>query len=126
MPVSKAFPAVSLIFFLALPALSNASIGDLPSTEHAIRIDGVLDDEAWKDAIRIDLNVETKPGENISARVRTIAYLIEDGDNLYVAFDAEDPDPTAISGVIVTTFTDAFAFFSFLGIATLLMDHAIF
>jgi magnesium transporter len=34
-------------------------------------------------------------------------------------------DPALGSGVIVTTFTDAFAFFSFLGIATLLMDRMI-
>ncbi len=34
-------------------------------------------------------------------------------------------DPALGSGVIVTTFTDGFAFFSFLGIATLLMDRAI-
>jgi len=32
-------------------------------------------------------------------------------------------DPALGSGVIVTTFTDGFAFFSFLGIATLLMDR---
>ena len=32
-------------------------------------------------------------------------------------------DPALGSGVIVTTFTDVFAFFSFLGIATLLLDH---
>jgi magnesium transporter len=35
-------------------------------------------------------------------------------------------DPALGSGVIVTTFTDGFAFFSFLGIATLLMDRMIF
>ncbi|HJO22884.1 MAG: magnesium transporter [Myxococcota bacterium] len=32
-------------------------------------------------------------------------------------------DPALGAGVIVTTFTDVFAFFSFLGIATLLLDH---
>jgi magnesium transporter len=32
-------------------------------------------------------------------------------------------DPALGSGVIVTTFTDVFAFLSFLGIATLLLDH---
>jgi magnesium transporter len=32
-------------------------------------------------------------------------------------------DPALGSGVIVTTFTDVFAFFAFLGIATLLLDH---
>ena len=32
-------------------------------------------------------------------------------------------DPALGSGVIVTTFTDAFAFFAFLGIATLMLDR---
>jgi Mg/Co/Ni transporter MgtE len=32
-------------------------------------------------------------------------------------------DPALGSGVIVTTFTDAFAFFAFLGIATLMLDQ---
>ena len=34
-------------------------------------------------------------------------------------------DPALGSGVIVTTFTDVFAFFAFLGIATLLLDRAV-
>ncbi len=96
MPVSKTTHTVSLVLFLALPAMSDASIKELPSTEQTIRIDGVLDEDAWQDAIQIDLDVETKPGENIPARVKTIAYLVEDGDNLYVAFDARDPDPSSI------------------------------
>jgi magnesium transporter len=40
-----------------------------------------------------------------------------------LALKALRMDPALGSGVIVTTFTDAFAFFSFLGIATLLMDR---
>ncbi len=36
---------------------------------------------------------------------------------------ALDQDPALGSGVIVTTFTDVFAFFSFLGIATLLLER---
>ena len=32
-------------------------------------------------------------------------------------------DPALGAGVIVTTFTDVFGFFSFLGIATLLLDR---
>jgi magnesium transporter len=34
-------------------------------------------------------------------------------------------DPALGAGVIVTAFTDAFAFFSFLGLATLLMDRVV-
>ncbi len=40
-----------------------------------------------------------------------------------LALKALHQDPALGAGVIVTTFTDAFAFFSFLGIATLLMDR---
>ena len=128
MPASKTAQLACVFINLALPALSNASIGELPSTEHAVRIDGVLDEEAWQDALQIDINVETKPGENIAARVKTIAYLVEDGDNLYVGFDAEDPDPTAIRaylrdrdsaydddfvGIVLDTYGDARRAFEF-------------
>ncbi len=128
MPVSKTAHAVSLVLFLALPALSDDSIKELPSTQQEIRIDGVLDEDAWQDAIQIDIDVETKPGENIPARVKTIAYLIEDGDNLYVAFDAQDPDPTSIRaylrdrdaaydddfvGIVLDTYGDARRAFEF-------------
>ena len=40
-----------------------------------------------------------------------------------LALKALHLDPALGAGVIVTTFTDGFAFFSFLGIATLLMDR---
>jgi magnesium transporter len=42
-----------------------------------------------------------------------------------LALKALHQDPALGSGVIVTTFTDVFAFFSFLGIATLLMDRIV-
>ncbi len=42
-----------------------------------------------------------------------------------LALKALHMDPALGSGVIVTTFTDAFAFFSFLGIATLLLDRMV-
>ena len=128
MPVSKTAHAVSLVLFLALPALSDDSIKELPSTQQEIRIDGVLDEDAWQDAIQIDIDVETKPGENIPARVKTTAYLVEDGDNLYVAFDAEDPDPSSIRaylrdrdaaydddfvGIVLDTYGDARRAFEF-------------
>ena len=79
---------------------------------------------------RVDLDYETRPGENIAARVKTAVYLIEDGENLYLAFDAEDPNPKAIRaylrdrdtawsddfvGVALDTFNDerrAFQFFA--------------
>ena len=112
----------------ATPAI--ASISDLANTTEAITIDGVLDEAAWRHATKIQIDNETRPGENIPARVATVVYLVEDGESLYVAFDARDPDPSQIRaylrdrdsawnddfvGIVLDTYNDerrAFEFFS--------------
>mgnify|MGYP001820747319 CR=1 FL=1 len=81
---------------LCLTGQAVASVVDLPRTDGSFSIDGVLDEAAWNGALRVDLDVETDPGENIEAVVATRAFLIEDGANLYVAFEADDPEPRAI------------------------------
>lgn len=113
-----------------LPSVCIAAISELPRLQGEIKIDGVLEKGEWADAIRVDLHVETNPAENQPAPVRTTAFLIEDGENLYVAFDAEDPDPGAIRaylrdrdsawdddhvGIVLDTYNDerrAFQFFA--------------
>lgn len=87
---------LALLILAPLPATVAANAIDLPRTDLEIRIDGILDEEAWEGATRIELDTETWPGENIPAPVKTVAYLLEDGKNLYVAFDAQDPNPRAI------------------------------
>lgn len=112
----------------AQPAWS--AVVSLPRTTESVRIDGVIDEAAWRSATRVVIDVETRPGENLPARVETTALLIEDGKSLYVAFDARDPDPSAIRaflrdrdrpfnddlvGVVLDTYNDgrrAFEFFS--------------
>ncbi len=116
------------LFLAATPAVSKD--WDLASTTDTIKIDGVLDEAAWQHATQIPIDNETRPGENIPARVSTVAYLIENGDTLYVAFDARDPDPSQIRaylrdrdsawnddfvGIVLDTYNDerrAFEFFS--------------
>ncbi|HEY4595407.1 MAG TPA: DUF5916 domain-containing protein, partial [Thermoanaerobaculia bacterium] len=61
-----------------------------------IKIDGVLDEEAWKTATVVDLPYEWFPGDNTTPPVKTEALITYDGDNLYVAFRCQDPDPKAI------------------------------
>ena len=85
-----------LVFTLCLAGKAGASVAELPRTDDKFRIDGVLDELAWEQATRVELEVETFPAENVAAPVRTRAFLIEDGENLYVAFEADDPDPAAI------------------------------
>ncbi len=109
---------------------STANIPDLPRIDGPVNIDGILDDDAWRQALQIKVDTETNPGENIPAKVKTVAYLMEDGNSLFVAFDARDPDPGAIRaflrdrdsaynddfvGVVIDSYNDqrrAFEFFS--------------
>ncbi len=128
MPVHRL--QVGLLGLVAcLPSTSVASILDLPRTSGEITIDGVIDEAAWGDAALFDIDIETRPGENTPAPVKTVAYLVEDGDSLYIAFDAKDPDPSKIRaylrdrdtawnddfvGLVVDTYGDerrAFEFF---------------
>jgi len=103
---------------------------ELPRTVGEIVVDGQLDEEAWQSAAQVELLYENNPGDNTPARVKTVAYLIEDGANLYVGFAASDPDPSAIRaylrdrdkafdddfvGIVIDTYNDsrrAFEFFS--------------
>lgn len=110
--------------------VASANVSDLPRAVGEITVDGVLDEDVWQHAVRIEIDTETRPGENIPARVATVAYLFEDGESLYIAFDARDPDPSAIRaylrdrdsawnddfvGIVLDTYNDqrrAFEFFA--------------
>ena len=113
-----------------LPLMALADATNLPRVTGEVRIDAVLDEAVWQKAARIDIKYETSPGENFPAKVATVAYLFEDGVNLYVAFDAKDPRPDEIRaylrdrdtawnddfvGIVIDTFNDqrrAFEFFA--------------
>ncbi len=88
----------SVVFLSLLSAVCsvNATTPDLPRINGNVAIDGVLDEPAWRESLRVALEYENDPGENLPAPVSTIAYLAEDGENLYIAFDARDPDPDRI------------------------------
>jgi hypothetical protein len=111
--------------------LATRDIGGsaIPHSTASVAIDGVLDDPIWRDALSLPLTVETYPRENQPPEVETTAYLVENGDQLLIAFDARDPDPGSIRaylrdrdsafnddfvGVVLDTFNDqrrAFEFF---------------
>ncbi|MEO5566496.1 MAG: DUF5916 domain-containing protein [Luteimonas sp.] len=76
-----------------VPAVKATTI---PRLDGAIAIDGVLDEAAWKQAANIDVNIEIQPGDNTPAPVRTSLRIGYTEDALYLAFHAEDPDPSKI------------------------------
>lgn len=102
----------------------------LPHATGTAKVDGVLDDAIWTQALAVVLDVETSPRENEPALVQTTAYLVENGTHLLIAFDARDPEPHSIRaylrdrdaayqddfvGVVLDTFNDerrAFEFFA--------------
>ncbi len=61
-----------------------------------IRIDAVLDEPAWADALVIDLPYEWFPGDNVEPPVRTECLVTYSKRTLYVAFRASDPEPGKI------------------------------
>lgn len=123
--------AVFLLLLVAAPVWSKtANIPDLPRIDSPVNIDGHMDADEWRNALQIKVNTETNPGENIPAAVETVAYLMENGSSLFIAFDARDPNPDAIRaflrdrdsaynddfvGIVIDSYNDerrAFEFFS--------------
>lgn len=109
------------------------NIYQIKETTDKIKIDGVLNEEVWKDSqetLFIQLNYEILPGENIAPPAKTECWLTYDKSNLYVAFRAYDPQLKHLRahlsdhddiwnddqvGIILDTFNAgnrAFAFFS--------------
>ncbi len=68
----------------------------VPRTEAEISIDAVLDEEAWKKALILELKYEVRPGENVPPPVHTEVLLTYDEKTLYAVFRCYDPDPSAI------------------------------
>jgi len=101
----------------------------VPRASGPIRIDGVLDEEAWRGALSLELPFETDPGENIPSPTRTVCSFTADAAKVYVGCVATDPTPGRIRaryadrdtafpddlvGVVLDTFNDerrAFEFF---------------
>ena len=99
------------------------------ATAEPVKVDGVLDEAVWKTAQPMEFDAETHPADNVVPPARTVGYMTYDRKNLYVAFQAFDPNPKEIRahlsdrdnafsddfvGVVLDTFNDnrrAFEFF---------------
>ncbi|MCV2885721.1 carbohydrate binding family 9 domain-containing protein [Aestuariibacter sp. AA17] len=68
----------------------------LPSLPDRIAIDGYVNEAAWDNALKQTLDYQTWPNENEPAPVKTDVWIYENGEYLYVAFKAYDPDPASI------------------------------
>ena len=79
---------------LAVPA--QAAQYELLHDSSKIKVDGQLDEAVWQQATQINLAYEAYPNHGDPARIRTEAFLYEDGEYLYIAFKAYDDNPELI------------------------------
>ena len=125
---NKANHLLKAACFLSLFAVSDASAAgssfepyEIPRIDNAPRIDGQVAPAEWAEAKRVTINIETDPAENVTTAVSAEALIMEDGDTLYVAFIAQDPDISQIRafysdrdllwdddhiGIVLDTFND--------------------
>jgi hypothetical protein len=68
----------------------------VPRTTSEVVIDGFVDEVAWEGALRLTLEYEVRPGENIPPPVRTEVFITYDTKRVLVAFRAHDPEPEKI------------------------------
>ena len=80
----------------AFDSLADRRLHTLQHHTVAPKIDGVLDEPAWQQATTIELDYVVEPDAGAPAPVRTEVMLYEDGEHLYVAFKAYDPEPEKI------------------------------
>jgi len=97
--------SIWMLIFLTLLSIqidgANTKITyNIPRVTLSPNIDGVLDEGEWSKAYQIELNYEVSPGDSIKPTVKTTAYMMEDGENIYFAFKAYDPDPEKIRAFI--------------------------
>jgi hypothetical protein len=95
----RAVVAVGLVLCAAAAFGQTALSGEpirIARASGPIVVDGVLADEAWAAAPRVDTWYETNPGDNVEPSVRSVGRLAYDDRFLYAAFEFDDPNPGEI------------------------------
>ena len=73
---------------------------NIPHVELELTIDGELNDLIWQQALDVPMNIVNSPWNNKPSPVSTNAKIVENGDYLYIAFIAQDPNPELIQGFL--------------------------
>ncbi len=68
----------------------------IPHIFGTINVDAKLDEPQWQQATRVNIDIVTRPYDNLPSPIKTEALLMEDGETFYLAFIAQDPEPEKI------------------------------
>jgi hypothetical protein len=92
--------AVAIFISVTTPVAAQSSLAGatihMERASGAIHIDGDLNDEGWRAATRVTTWYEVNPGDNTPPPVKSVGFLTYDDRFLYVGFEFDDPDPSAI------------------------------
>ncbi|MCB9396963.1 MAG: carbohydrate binding family 9 domain-containing protein, partial [Acidobacteria bacterium] len=107
------------VWFGVGSAVENTPV--VPQIQADIQVDGELNEPVWDQALKLTLDYEVRPGENIQPPVTTTVRMFTSETHLYVAFFCADPNPQAIrsqfsdrddvfngdfAGIVLDTFND--------------------
>ena len=83
---------------LALLSSARVSANEVAAVraQGAIVVDGILDEVSWHDAPVLDDFYEIFPGDHSKPGVHTTVRFAWDAENIYVAMEADDPEPETI------------------------------
>ncbi|HUU38613.1 MAG TPA: DUF5916 domain-containing protein, partial [Candidatus Desulfaltia sp.] len=93
-----------LVLVFGIPLLSLVLSGQWQSkevyaqkAESAIKMDGLLDEAAWKEAPEAGDFIQLQPEKGKPASLRTIVKILYDADNVYFGFWCYDSEPQKIA-----------------------------
>lgn len=73
---------------------------EIPHVSGEIVVDALLDEVQWQSAKTVAIDIVTSPYDNTPSPISTEAKIFENGEHLYIAFIANDPDPSKIQAYL--------------------------
>jgi hypothetical protein len=93
-------PLLAIVFSIPISAQNNKKRKTIETTRvtYAPKIDGILDDEAWKKAELCKDFMIFKPenGAPVPAEYQTVVKVVYDDEAIYISAQMNDPDPAGI------------------------------
>ena len=93
-------PLLAIVFSIPISAQNNKKRKTIKTTRvtYAPKIDGILDDEAWKKAELCKDFMIFKPenGAPVPAEYQTVVKVVYDDEAIYISAQMNDPDPAGI------------------------------
>lgn len=86
---------LSLVAVALLPSAVHAN-EHIPFIEQKAKIDGYLNEAHWQHAKKIVIDNIVWPQENVQSPVETTVLVYENGESLFIGYEAKDPEPDAI------------------------------